>query len=93
MIPLLSVSHGNSIAVGYRNNGWSTVGNPPGRLNNWLEFSDNGYGPWKGVLGNRDPMRNMCSRVGLQSPIDLYESGAKCEEHHEVRSRVRFSKN
>jgi hypothetical protein len=50
---------------------------------------DNGFGPWRGILANRNPTRNMCDRVGMQSPIDLRPSGAVCDEHHEVRSRVR----
>jgi len=77
------------LEIGYKNNAWTNVKEPPFPRSTWLEFSDKGYGTWKGVLGNRDPLTNQCGRVGRQSPIDLRESGAKCDEHHEVRSRVR----
>ena len=73
--------------MGYNNNAWGSVTNPPRPY--WMEFTEaDGYGPWQGVLQNRDVLRNMCSRVGLQSPIDIKPNGAQCTEHHQVRSRV-----
>jgi hypothetical protein len=77
----------NQPLMGYNNNAWAGVSNPPHYY--WNEFTDtNGYGPWKGVLQNYDVSRNMCGRVGLQSPIDIQASGATCIEHHQIRSRV-----
>lgn len=85
--PTLTQS-GSDIVINYENNYWGAVENPPYPYNTWLEFTDNGWGPWKGVLENRDPLANQCGKVGLQSPIDLVDSGDPCEESHEVRSRV-----
>jgi len=82
------VNGDKGMVVGYKNNGWVNAKEPPYPRSTWIEFSDNGYGTWKGVLGNRDPLSNQCGRVGRQSPIDLRESGASCDEHHEVRTRV-----
>lgn len=76
----------NEFRVGIKNNQWGLVGSPPS--NYWEEFTDNGYGPWRGSLGNRNPTRNMCNRVGRQSPIDVRSTGARCDEFHEVRSLV-----
>lgn len=69
----------------YRNNKWADV--PVASDYYWKEFTDDGFGPWKGVLSNYMPSRNRCGRVGLQSPIDVRNNGlGLCEEHHEVRS-------
>lgn len=85
-----AASGSNDIVMNYRNNYWSTVDLPPYPHNTWMEFTDSGgWGPWKGVLDNHDPLRNQCGSTGLQSPIDLVETGAACDETHEVRSRVR----
>jgi hypothetical protein len=74
--------------MGYNNNAWANVANPP--YSYWEEFTNNGFGPWKGILQNRDVLRNMCGRVGMQSPIDIRQSaGAVCKEHHQIRTRVR----
>ena len=37
-------------------------------------------------------LRNMCGSIGSrwQSPINIFEGGAKCLEHHEIRTRVSF---
>jgi carbonic anhydrase len=70
---------------GFQNNAWAAAAISPNNSNR--EFSIYGYGPWKGVLAPRDPLRNMCGRIGSQSPIDLRDSGAECEEHHQVRTR------
>jgi len=91
--PGLVQGNNGNIVLGFKNNGWTNAGNAPYPYNNLLEFTDNGYGPWNGVLGNRDPLANRCGRVGQQSPIDLRESGATCDEHHEVRSRVSTSRS
>lgn len=72
--------------VGVKNNNWGDVGNPPNFY--WKEFTDEGWGPWKGVLENRVPSRNLCESGKMQSPIDVRENGAVCDEHHEVRSLV-----
>ena len=42
------------------------------------------------MLANRDPSGNMCETGKMQSPIDVRENGAVCDEHHEVRSLVSF---
>jgi hypothetical protein len=76
----------NTYIVGYKNNAWGNVANPPDSY--WSEFDDNGVGPWSGTLANRQPLRNQCGRVGMQSPIDVRDNGANCAEHHEVRSLV-----
>jgi hypothetical protein len=86
LVPAFDTS---KITMVYRNNYWSTVSLRPYPNNYWLEFTDQGWGPWKGVLENSDPLRNRCGSVGLQSPIDLVETGASCDETHEIRSRVR----
>lgn len=85
---IVHTGRNTGFAMGYKNNQWATVQDRPYPFNTWLEFSDNGYGTWKGALGNRNPLANQCTRIGRQSPIDLHESEATCEEHHEVRSRV-----
>lgn len=77
-----------NVQIGFKNNGWATVKNPPYPYDTWQEFSDQGWGPYKGVLANRAPNRNRCDNVGMQSPIDLRPGGGgQCLEHHEVRSR------
>jgi hypothetical protein len=75
-----------SFRVGVKNNNWGSVSNPSNSY--WNEFTDDGWGPWKGVLENRDPSRNLCETGEMQSPIDVRENGATCDETHEVRSLV-----
>jgi hypothetical protein len=72
--------------VGVKNNNWGSVTNPPNDY--WKEFTDDGFGPWKGVLENRDTSRNLCETGEMQSPIDVRENGATCDETHEIRSLV-----
>ena len=74
--------------VVYQNNGWLNWVPPDDYY--WREFDQNGgFGAWSGVLANRMLDRNRCGRVGLQSPIDVRDSGAVCYEHHQIRVRVR----
>jgi carbonic anhydrase len=63
---------------------WGSVGLP--ELYYWDEFGSNGYGPWKGVLSERNLYENVCEK-GLkhQSPIDVHETFGECIEKHEVR--------
>ncbi|GKY95275.1 hypothetical protein MPSEU_000489500 [Mayamaea pseudoterrestris] len=83
--PSLQDINGSPI-MGYNNNAWGQVEKQP--YSYWEEFTDNGFGPWQGVLQNRDILRNMCGRVGMQSPVDIRPSGgAVCREHHEIRTR------
>lgn len=70
--------------VGIKNDRWGSVSRPPDDY--WKEFAYNGYGPWSDVLADHRPLRNVCATGTLQSPIDVRESGATCEEFHEVRS-------
>lgn len=57
------------------------------------EFSNNGFGTWRGHLGERDPTKNRCDPRSrdFQSPIDLYqtvgEAEAVCDAPHQIRSR------
>lgn len=83
--PTFSIQ-GNEIVTSYANNGWPNAYGDPNSY--WIEFTNNGWGPWKGALENRNPLANICNHIGMQSPIDLVDSGAPCEEHHQVRSRV-----
>jgi hypothetical protein len=76
----------NKMTYGYKNNAWGQVESPTDSY--WNEFDDNGFGAWKGTLESRQPNRNRCDRVGMQSPIDVRDSGASCDEFHEVRSLV-----
>jgi len=86
--PKLQRYNSTTLAVGYENNGWTNVG--VGDDFYWDEFDDDrGFGPWQGVLGPRQPERNLCHRIGEQSPIDVRPSGATCYEHHQIRSLVR----
>lgn len=79
----------SSFHVGMKNNRWGSVKSP---LNNyWKEFTNEGWGPWKGVLDNRNVYRNVCESGKMQSPIDLKPNGAACRESHEVRSLVSSS--
>lgn len=85
--PKLQRYNSTTLAVGYENNGWENVG--VGENFYWDEFDDDrGFGPWQGVLGPRQPERNLCGRIGEQSPIDVRDSGAECVEHHQIRVRV-----
>jgi hypothetical protein len=70
----------------YFNNGWANVTIP--NSDYWNEFDDDGFGPWQGVLSKHMPSINHCSNIGEQSPIDIRPTGAKCEEHHQIRSLV-----
>lgn len=72
--------------VEYFNNGWVNVAIPNNDY--WNEFDDDGFGTWQGVLSKHSPSRNHCSNVGEQSPIDIRPTGAKCEEHHQIRTQV-----
>jgi carbonic anhydrase len=83
--PSVVLGGDGTLQMAYKNNWWSGVFTDPN--SDWIEFTNNGFGPWRGTLDNRDPLRNQCDRVGMQSPIDLYETGASCDETHEVRSR------
>jgi carbonic anhydrase len=64
---------------------WGEVSLPPNYY--WNEFSDNGFGPWKGVLQLHEPSKNQCTNGQTQSPIDVRENGAICRERHQIRSR------
>ena len=75
--------------VGVKNNNWGSVSNPSDFY--WEEFTDNGWGPWKGVLANRDVQKNICETGQMQSPIDLKSNGATCGEHHQIRTLVSIS--
>jgi hypothetical protein len=75
-----------SFAVGFKENYWANVEEPDDSL--WKEFTNDGWGPWKGVLDHANPLKNRCGNVGVQSPINLKESGAKCHETHQVRTKV-----
>lgn len=70
--------------AGIRNDNWGKASRPPNDY--WLEFTGEGFGPWKSVLDVHGPTQNKCSTGTLQSPIDVRENGASCREHHEVRS-------
>ncbi|CAB9517751.1 anhydrase 1 [Seminavis robusta] len=84
--PQLQRYNQTTLVVGYENNGWAITGVPANFY--WNEFDDEkGSGPWQGVLAVRRPERNLCDRIGEQSPIDVRPSGATCEEHHQIRVR------
>lgn len=53
----------------------------------WTEFDADGFGTWKGVLFEREPWENKCKKGKRQSPIDVRENGAICEEFHEIRDQ------
>jgi carbonic anhydrase len=65
-------------------NHWGSVERPP--IDYWVEFTDRGFGPWKGVLQNHRPLRNICEDGLLQSPVDVRENGAICHEFHQIRT-------
>ena len=59
----------------------------------WLrEFTNaTGFGPWRGWLNDKDPLKNRCGRSEeKQSPKDLRSTaeGDLCEAHHEIRTKV-----
>jgi carbonic anhydrase len=81
---LALVQERGSVNVKIRNNRWGTVASPPNDY--WEEFDEPGFGPWQKILASQDPTKNVCESGLQQSPIDIRENGAKCEEHHEVRS-------
>jgi hypothetical protein len=70
----------------YKENSWTNVDQPSDSY--WNEFDKHGFGAWKGVLESRQPDRNRCGHVGLQSPIDVRANTDHCPEFHEVRSLV-----
>jgi hypothetical protein len=74
------------IKVEYQNNAWGTREPPEDWY--WNEFDEYGYGPWGGILANKNPRRNRCERFGRQSPIDIRENYGECFEHHQIRTRV-----
>jgi hypothetical protein len=74
------------IKIEYFNNGWTT--RTPPKEWYWSEFDVNGTGPWKGILGNRNPTKNQCDGSPDQSPIDIRDNGAECLEHHQIRKLV-----
>ena len=77
----------NGFVAAFKNNLWAEWEAPSGSDYYWNEFTDSGWGAWKGVLSSRMPSRNQCGRSGRQSPIDVRENGlGKCDETHEVRS-------
>lgn len=58
-----------------------------------VEFGADGFGPFEGHF-SRDPAENRCGRDGKMSPLDLYrtddgDDGAKCDAHHQIRTKVR----
>lgn len=72
-------------STGYGPNDWGSVGLPNPYY--WDEFDKNGFGPWIGVLEDKNIHKNLCS-IGTtyQSPIDVrVNNGAQCDEIHEVR--------
>lgn len=83
--PELIPHNSTTLKIHYRNNAWATRTPPKNWY--WNEFDSNGFGPWAGILTNKNPRRNRCGRIGRQSPIDIRDSGAKCEEHHQIRNR------
>ena len=80
----LALQEAGFFETGVRNDNWGRVSRPPDDY--WKEFTDEGFGPWSSVLQIHEPMQNQCSVGNFQSPIDLRENGALCQEHHEVRS-------
>jgi carbonic anhydrase len=84
---LMNVTNGSTPNQFVVHNNWGTVKIP--RDSYWKEFTKEGFGAWKGVLEKYDPLnKNLCESGQAQSPIDVRDSGAICEEHHEVRSRA-----
>jgi carbonic anhydrase len=53
----------------------------------WAEFGAHGFGPWNGLLKGQHLTVNMCQDGQLQSPIDVQENGAVCNEIHQVREK------
>ena len=69
---------------------WHRV-NTNTRDNYLREFGPSGFGPFRGHF-DRDPTENRCDRRGAMSPLDLYQTDrreAKCDAHHQIRTRVR----
>jgi Eukaryotic-type carbonic anhydrase len=63
---------------------WGSVGLPEKYY--WDEFGSDGYGPWKGVLSERNLHENICEKgLTFQSPIDVHATIGECGEKHEVR--------
>lgn len=71
--------------VGVRNNRWGTVTNPPDFY--WKEFTNDGWGTWKGILDRADVYRNRCADGSLQSPVDIREN-TPCTDTHRIQSQV-----
>jgi carbonic anhydrase len=78
------IRENGAFTVDIENDQWGQVARPPDDY--WTEFTDNGFGPWKGTLQNHDPTKNICQTGNQQSPIDVRENGAVCYEHHQVRT-------
>ena len=74
----------SGFAIQYQNNAWKFTQTP----NNFYykEFTNNGWGTWRGALGDHDFNDNQCGNVGMQSPIDIRLSGVACVEHHQIRT-------
>lgn len=68
----------------YQDNAWKFVQNPQNFY--WREFTNYGFGTWKGALSSVDFTNNQCGNVGSQSPIDIRLSGVACVEHHQIRN-------
>jgi hypothetical protein len=81
------LSDNGTFKVEIKNNKWGSVDTTSDSY--WKEFTNDGWGPWKGILADFDVYSNMCESGSIQSPIDLKENGAVCDEFHEVRSKVR----
>ena len=86
--PELVPHNATYVKVKYLNNAWTTRTVPKDWY--WNEFDVNGTGPWKGLLGHRNPSKNKCEESPDQSPIDIRDSGAECFEHHQIRTLVSF---
>lgn len=76
--------------IQFTNNGWRNE-RENSQDSYWVEFTSNGFGPWKGTLESHNPLNNLCENVGNQSPIDL-RNNSKCLEHHQIRPAVSESK-
>lgn len=70
---------------GYGPGDWGNIELPDNFY--WNEFDANGFGPWKGLLTDRKPGENKCVTGKRQSPIDVRENAALCDEMHEIRDR------
>jgi hypothetical protein len=80
--------YGNEFRIKYENNAWGSVQKTDDFNYYWDEFSDSGWGAWKGVLANHNMDQSVCSNGISQSPIDIRLSGVACVETHQIRHRV-----